>query len=87
VSSLAAEARRLAPVASRGVWPLAWPLLVAVAAGLLMHYAVGPALNPFIAKIILVIGINVVLAVSLTVVNGFTGQFSMGHAGFMAVGG
>jgi branched-chain amino acid transport system permease protein len=33
-----------------------------------------------------VIGVNVVLAVSLNVVNGFTGQFSLGHAGFMAVG-
>jgi branched-chain amino acid transport system permease protein len=32
------------------------------------------------------IGVNVVLAVSLNVVNGFTGQFSLGHAGFMAVG-
>ena len=31
-------------------------------------------------------GINVILAVSLNVVNGFTGQFSIGHAGFMAVG-
>jgi branched-chain amino acid transport system permease protein len=30
--------------------------------------------------------VNVVLAVSLNVVNGFTGQFSLGHAGFMAVG-
>ena len=29
---------------------------------------------------------NVILAVSLNVVNGFTGQFSIGHAGFMAVG-
>jgi branched-chain amino acid transport system permease protein len=32
------------------------------------------------------IGVNVILAVSLNVVNGFTGQFSLGHAGFMAVG-
>jgi branched-chain amino acid transport system permease protein len=31
-------------------------------------------------------GINVILAVSLNVVNGFTGQFSLGHAGFAAVG-
>lgn len=31
-------------------------------------------------------GINIILAVSLNLVNGFTGQFSMGHAGFMAVG-
>jgi branched-chain amino acid transport system permease protein len=32
-------------------------------------------------------GINVILAVSLHIVNGLTGQFSLGHAGFMAVGG
>jgi branched-chain amino acid transport system permease protein len=36
--------------------------------------------------IIIYSGINIVLAVSLNLVNGFTGQFSMGHAGFMAVG-
>jgi branched-chain amino acid transport system permease protein len=32
------------------------------------------------------IGINLVLAVSLNLINGYTGQFSLGHAGFMAVG-
>lgn len=32
-------------------------------------------------------GINVILAVSLNIVSGFTGQFSLGHAAFMAVGG
>jgi branched-chain amino acid transport system permease protein len=36
--------------------------------------------------IVVSMGVNVVLAVSLNVVNGFTGQFSLGHAGFMAVG-
>ncbi|MFY9984388.1 MAG: branched-chain amino acid ABC transporter permease [Chthoniobacterales bacterium] len=36
--------------------------------------------------ILINIGINVVLAVSLNLVNGYTGQFSLGHAGFMAVG-
>ena len=30
---------------------------------------------------------TVILAVSLNLVNGLTGQFSIGHAGFMAVGG
>lgn len=30
--------------------------------------------------------INVILAVSLSLINGFTGQLSLGHAGFMAVG-
>ncbi len=38
------------------------------------------------ALIVVAMGVNVVLAVSLNVVNGFTGQFSLGHAGFMAVG-
>lgn len=32
------------------------------------------------------IGINIILAVSLNLINGYTGQFSLGHAGFMAVG-
>ena len=39
-----------------------------------------------IAIILVNVGVNVILAVSLNVVNGFTGQFSIGHAGFMAVG-
>ena len=33
------------------------------------------------------IGIAIILAVSLNLVNGLTGQFSIGHAGFVAVGG
>jgi len=32
------------------------------------------------------IGINIILAVSLNLINGYTGQFSLGHAGFMAMG-
>jgi len=36
--------------------------------------------------VIITIGINIILAVSLNLVNGYTGQFSLGHAGFMAVG-
>ncbi len=31
-------------------------------------------------------GINIILAVSLNLINGYTGQFSLGHAGFMGVG-
>ena len=31
-------------------------------------------------------GINITLAVSLNIINGHAGQFSLGHAGFMAVG-
>jgi branched-chain amino acid transport system permease protein len=49
--------------------------------------ALAQAMAPPDWAIILVnLGVNVILAVSLNVVNGFTGQFSIGHAGFMAVG-
>ena len=37
-------------------------------------------------RIIIVMGINITLAVSLNIINGHAGQFSLGHAGFMAVG-
>ena len=42
--------------------------------------------NPYIIQIVMLCGINVILAVSLNLINGFTGQFSIGHAGFMAIG-
>lgn len=41
---------------------------------------------PYQTLVLRYVGVNVVLAVSLNVVNGFTGQFSLGHAGFMSVG-
>ena len=44
-------------------------------------------IDPYFFTILMYAGINVMLAVSLNLVNGFTGQFSIGHAGFMAVGG
>lgn len=35
---------------------------------------------------IIIIGINIILAVSLNLITGFTGQFSLGHAAFMSIG-
>jgi branched-chain amino acid transport system permease protein len=43
-------------------------------------------INPYHADVLTKVGINIILAVSLNLVNGYTGQFSLGHAGFMAVG-
>jgi branched-chain amino acid transport system permease protein len=40
----------------------------------------------YVQRIVLLAGINVILAVGLNLINGTTGQFSIGHAGFMAVG-
>lgn len=37
-------------------------------------------------QIAVLVGINIILAVSLNLINGTTGQFSIGHAGFYAVG-
>jgi branched-chain amino acid transport system permease protein len=42
--------------------------------------------GPYYYQIIILAGINIVLAVSLNLTNGITGQFSIGHAGFFAVG-
>ena len=43
-------------------------------------------IDPYYLDVLTGIGINVILAVSLNLVNGYTGQFSLGHAGFMSVG-
>lgn len=42
--------------------------------------------DPYANDILTTLGINIILAVSLNLVNGHTGQFSLGHAGFMSVG-
>src|SRR5688572_8930176 len=46
----------------------------------------GVAVPPYPLRIATLAGINIILAVSLNLINGFTGQFSIGHAGFMAIG-
>lgn len=46
----------------------------------------GAGIDDYTARLLVFIAINVILATSLNLINGFTGQFSIGHAGFMAVG-
>jgi len=46
----------------------------------------GFGLPYYYAEILSLTGISIILAVSLNLITGFTGQFSIGHAGFMAVG-
>ena len=43
-------------------------------------------LNNYMQTIIMTICINIIMASSLNIVNGYMGEFSCGHAGFMAVG-
>jgi branched-chain amino acid transport system permease protein len=43
-------------------------------------------IDDYVVRIINMCGISIILAVSLNVINGLCGQFSLGHAGFMAIG-
>ena len=60
-------------------------VVIAVLYGLDMLFQ-GRTISPYYSRILMLSGIAVTLAVSLNLINGFTGQFSIGHAGFMAVG-
>ena len=43
-------------------------------------------ISKYFSKVLMLIGINIILTVSLNLVNGYMGEFSIGHAGFMALG-
>lgn len=42
--------------------------------------------SDYIQTVLILVGINAILTASLNLVNGYMGEFSVGHAGFMAVG-
>ncbi|MEK7690228.1 MAG: branched-chain amino acid ABC transporter permease, partial [Bdellovibrionota bacterium] len=63
------------------------PWVAALAAIWIFHLFGADSIDAYYFTIVMYSGINVILAVSLNLVNGFTGQFSMGHAGFMSIGG
>lgn len=43
-------------------------------------------LNPYVVQVLMYVGINMILTLSLNLVNGYMGEFSVGHAGFMGIG-
>jgi branched-chain amino acid transport system permease protein len=64
-------------------------LAIGIIAGGLIIISVLAALgviNQYIQSVLMSIGINIIFASSLNIVNGYMGEFSCGHAGFMAVG-
>jgi len=65
---------------------IAIAVLVCAGLGLANWLLSPPRFNPYFLQITIEVGIAIILAVSLNLINGFTGQFSLGHAGFMAVG-
>ena len=60
--------------------------LIAVAAGLALLFVFEATFDTFTMQIFKLCAINIILALSLNLINGFTGLFSLGHAGFMAIG-
>jgi len=45
-----------------------------------------PYIDPYYLQVALYLGINLILALGLHFLCGYTGQFSLGHAGFMSIG-
>ncbi len=60
------------------------PLIIATVVLTGLQLALGS--SDYFVYLSSLVGVNVLLAVSLNIINGMTGQFSIGHAGFMAVG-
>jgi branched-chain amino acid transport system permease protein len=65
----------------------AWPVALGIALAAILHFTLPKTVGPFYTRMMMEIGIAMILAVSLNIVNGMTGQFSLGHAAFMALGG
>ena len=60
--------------------------LAAAVVGLALLFIFDLMFDRFTMQIFKLCAINIILALSLNLINGFTGLFSLGHAGFMAVG-
>ena len=62
------------------------PWLACFVLALAVYFLAPLVVDDYWVNVLRRVGVFVIAAVSLNIVNGFTGQFSMGHAGFMAVG-
>ncbi|MEO6186687.1 MAG: branched-chain amino acid ABC transporter permease [Steroidobacteraceae bacterium] len=60
--------------------------LLGALAGIALVSFFSGSYDPYFLDVAVSCGINITLAVSLNLINGYTGQFSLGHAGFMGVG-
>jgi len=87
MKTVAERVAKLAPRPASTALQSLWPLIVGLLFAWFLQELIAPALGPFKAKLVLDIGIAIVAAGSLNIVNGFGGQFSIGHAGFMMIGG
>lgn len=65
---------------------ITWILFTTVILSVLTLLMSGGVINAYYQATLYTIGINIILAVSLNLIIGVTGQFSLGHAGFMCIG-
>jgi len=63
-----------------------WPVFVLASLAFCVAVDRFELLDLYLQLILIYVGINVILTVSLNLINGYMGEFSVGHAGFMAVG-
>ena len=91
--SSAAPTIDYAPAARRQAIRSNWALPVIVALLALLGWALAAEagqkhglIDGYDLRIVMLCGVSIIMAVSLQLINGFSGQFSLGHAGFMAVG-
>ncbi len=61
-------------------------LTLAITGGLIVFLAYEEHISLYILSVLMFMGVNVILSTSLNLVNGYMGEFSCGHAGFMCVG-
>jgi branched-chain amino acid transport system permease protein len=73
--------------AAGAIFGSVWPFVLGVLLAAGLHFTIPQTVNPFYTRIVMEVGIAMILAVSLNIVNGMTGQFSLGHAAFMTLGG
>lgn len=65
---------------------LRWLLGTVLVFALLYVLNLRNIVSDYYVQLVMLSCINVIMTVSLNLVNGYTGQFSIGHAGFMAIG-
>ena len=88
--------KRSVLAAWRAQWAARWEALMAkrwimpalVVVGLALSFLIPQfdLVDEYVQLIMMYVGINIILTISLNLINGYMGEFSVGHAGFMAVG-
>src|SRR5271154_2914314 len=68
------------------VWIVNSTIVILIAALWPISFAFDKYMDNYVLDVLIRMGFAIILAVSLNLINGITGQFSLGHAGFMAIG-